>query len=539
MLDSMRDMARTPFIKIIFLALMASFALWGIGDVFRGGGGSHYAAKVGDEKIAMAEFNAAVKQELARFQQLFNAQQIPPSVSAAVNASVLERFIDQSILRQEVARLGMKVTDEAIKKRIAEEPAFQENGKFSPELFRRLLQQNRITENKYIAMLKHETNTTTLINGLTSASIPVQHQARLMHQFANEIRTINVLSLPESIAGAAPKPQDSEVTAYYEEHKDDYATDEFRAFSYVVLTANDAANAVEISDAEINEYYQTHGQAYVDEAGKQKTLEQARETIIKELKETRQQEALYKTAAQIEDTLAGGAALKDVAANFNLKLVSVPAVNKTGLSPENTKVAEFPANNGIVETAFSMAETDNPSLILAPDHSYIAVKVDQLVAPRIRNLDEVRASVETAWQGKWRVEELKKKATKIREELAAGKTSEQAAKDFALPAPKSYSITRDPQKAPKELSPTLLDDVFMQPVNSPTTFYMNDEGLLQIAVTTAVKLPEAVPDAELLPISAQVEKGFYDDVLYYYGKKLRANYSVESYVTAAEPPTQQ
>ena len=52
MLTAIREKASSLVVKILFGFLVASFAVWGIGDIFRGGGHASPAIEVGDIAIS-------------------------------------------------------------------------------------------------------------------------------------------------------------------------------------------------------------------------------------------------------------------------------------------------------------------------------------------------------------------------------------------------------------------------------------------------------------------------------------------------------
>ena len=55
MLDSIRRGASSWIIKILLGLLILSFAVWGIGDIFVGGGVNPTVATVGDQKITTSQ----------------------------------------------------------------------------------------------------------------------------------------------------------------------------------------------------------------------------------------------------------------------------------------------------------------------------------------------------------------------------------------------------------------------------------------------------------------------------------------------------
>ena len=59
MLQLIRGKVGSWFIKILFVFLILSFAVWGIGDLFRGGGVRATVATVGDERITVPQLTGA------------------------------------------------------------------------------------------------------------------------------------------------------------------------------------------------------------------------------------------------------------------------------------------------------------------------------------------------------------------------------------------------------------------------------------------------------------------------------------------------
>ena len=54
MLQFIRSQVTSIFVKILFVLLIVSFAIWGIGDVFFGSPAGKVAVQVGDDEIGRA-----------------------------------------------------------------------------------------------------------------------------------------------------------------------------------------------------------------------------------------------------------------------------------------------------------------------------------------------------------------------------------------------------------------------------------------------------------------------------------------------------
>ncbi|HWT10923.1 MAG TPA: SurA N-terminal domain-containing protein, partial [Roseomonas sp.] len=116
MLTAMRRLAGTWFARILFLLLVASFAIWGIEDVVRNFGRETAVVRVGDSAIELPEAQAAARREMARIaRQLGSRFEPDENIRRAVGATALERLIGERVLRQEAQRLGIVAPAETVR----------------------------------------------------------------------------------------------------------------------------------------------------------------------------------------------------------------------------------------------------------------------------------------------------------------------------------------------------------------------------------------------------------------------------------------
>ena len=69
MLTSIRSKTSSMVVKILFVVLIAAFALWGIGDIFRGDQTQKSVAEIGDVQYTQAEFREDLKNAINQFSQ--------------------------------------------------------------------------------------------------------------------------------------------------------------------------------------------------------------------------------------------------------------------------------------------------------------------------------------------------------------------------------------------------------------------------------------------------------------------------------------
>src|SRR3546814_5364784 len=140
---------------VLFSLLILSFAVWGIGDIFRGGGQAQVVAQVGDTVIEQRAFSRELSDEINTLSRRLGVQlTMEQARSFGVPQQVLERMITREMLDEMASRLGMVVTEDKMRTRLLENPDLQDSaGGFDRTRFSRLLQLSNLSEQAYLARL--------------------------------------------------------------------------------------------------------------------------------------------------------------------------------------------------------------------------------------------------------------------------------------------------------------------------------------------------------------------------------------------------
>ena len=113
---------------ILFSLLIMSFAVWGIGDIFRGPGRATSVAEVGSISIEQHEFDRDLRQELNRLQTSFGGRlDMDQARALGLVDQVLQQMVSRALFDQQALDLGMAVTEEQIKETIRNEPRLPES----------------------------------------------------------------------------------------------------------------------------------------------------------------------------------------------------------------------------------------------------------------------------------------------------------------------------------------------------------------------------------------------------------------------------
>ena len=111
---------------ILFGMLIASFAVWGIGDIFRTPAQVRAVAEVGEQPIHQQDYARALRREINRIGRRFGAQlEIDQARALGIPDQVLSQMIGRALFDRKAADLGMFVTDDQIRRLIAQQDAFK------------------------------------------------------------------------------------------------------------------------------------------------------------------------------------------------------------------------------------------------------------------------------------------------------------------------------------------------------------------------------------------------------------------------------
>lgn len=240
------------------LGLIAiSFAIWGIGDIFRGFGQST-VAKIGRTEITVDQFRQLYtdrQQQLIRqFGRALNAEQLR---ALGLHRQLLAQLIAETALDEEARKLRLAVSDAAVADHIRKDPNFRGfNGQFDQSRFQALIRQAGFTEQRYVAeqrkLILRRQLAGVLSDGLHVPTTTIE----VLHRYRNEQRTIQYVLLDAKQAGEIQDPSPDVLNKYFEERKSVFRAPEYRKIEYVALTPADMAAWMQISEEDLKKAYE-------------------------------------------------------------------------------------------------------------------------------------------------------------------------------------------------------------------------------------------------------------------------------------------
>ncbi len=367
---------------VLFGALAVIFAAWGaygIATVHFGTGDN--AARVNGEVIPYDQVRNAWLQQQSQWQQRFGGE-MPAAVKTELENQVLERFIRTTLMAEHTRKLGYRVSDQEIAQAIREEPAFQLEGKYSPEVAKMRLQQAGISPDAFEADLRQALRSEQVDNGIRDSDFLTREEADRIRALRNEERDVEYAVLPASQFAKSIGPiDDKAIQAYYDAHKAEFMMPELARVQYAELTLAQVSSQVQVTDADLHDYYDKHKDRYVVAERRR-----ARHILIA-VNDKRNDAAALARAREVLAKLKAGGNFAALAKEYSDDPGSAAQGGDLGWSERSAFVGPF------ADAVFSM----KPNEIKGPvktEFGYHIIQLEGIEPGQTKTFEQARAEIE-------------------------------------------------------------------------------------------------------------------------------------------------
>jgi peptidyl-prolyl cis-trans isomerase D len=415
MLESMRNAAKSMVGKAIMTVIMGliivSFVIWGVGDMLRGFTASTVAS-VGGATISSQDFRYQYQRTLQQYQrrlrQPFTNEQ---ARAMGLDRQVLQRMISEGALDVEARKLGLDLSNDALRAMITSNPDFQDkSGAFDAQKFASLLRDNDLNERFFVSELKNNSLRQFIFAALATGVAAPKAMVNAEAAYTGQTRSADTFVLLTSAAGDIPAPSDETLKAYYNDRKSSYRAPEYRSMDVVALEPEALANPADVSDADAEA-------TYAKVAGKDPKYGAPEKRDIQQILFPNQTEA---DAAEAK--IKSGASFDDIMKERNLK-------------PEDVDLGET-AKDGIVDptaaTAVFALPAGGVSGVLPSQFGPVIVKVKSITPSTVKPFSEIADDIKRRISASRAGDKIQALHDKIEDLRVSGKPLAEAAKEAGL-----------------------------------------------------------------------------------------------------------
>lgn len=303
MLQSIRERAQGWVAWVIVSLLILVFAVWGIGSYFAPDPDPIIVDVDGDQ-VRLREFQrelGATRQQLREsLGGRFDEDLFSP---AMLRGQVIERFVNQALIRRMTASVGMRVGDTQLARAIRAYPAFQVDGRFSADKYRQMLQYQGMTETGFEEQLRLSETAAQVTGGITGSAFATGAEVDRALALVDQTRDLAHVTLKPDQFAADLTLTDEQVQGYYQDHIAQFSEPERVQVDYVELNLDEMADRVEVPEKVLEDRYQAAKDSF-------KTAEtrRARHILVNLAKDADDDAvtAAEKRIAAIRERLAGG-----------------------------------------------------------------------------------------------------------------------------------------------------------------------------------------------------------------------------------------
>jgi peptidyl-prolyl cis-trans isomerase D len=422
MLRGLRKASSNWLGKVVMAAvvgfLVISFAIWGIGDIFRGFGRST-VAKVGRTEISIEQFRSQYNERLQQFsRQIGHPVSMDQARAMGLDRVVIGQIVSEIVLDETAHKLGLNLSDAEVAKMIAADPAFAgPNGQFDRFRFEQTIRNAGYTEARYVAAQRARLLRRQLAGTIVSGAGAPKALIEAANRYQNEQRAIEYVLLDRALAGDIPAPAPEVLAKYFEDRKNAFRAPEYRKLVVVSLIPSELAHWIEISDANLQKAYEEHRARYT--TPERRHIQQ----IVFPSTEA---------AAAAAQRIAQGTSFEEIAKEVGKteKDIDLGTVTKAGL-----------IDRGVADAAFALKE-GKVSAPVQGRFGPVLLRVLKIEPEQVRTLQEVKDELKQELATARAKADMLKLYDQIEDARAEGKTLAEAAENLKLPARTIEAIDR-------------------------------------------------------------------------------------------------
>ncbi|HWM32196.1 MAG TPA: peptidyl-prolyl cis-trans isomerase [Methyloceanibacter sp.] len=259
------------------------------------------------------------------------------------------------------------------------------------------------------------------------------------------------------------------------------------------------------------------------EPGKSLTYEEAKADIEKKLLKDRAGGAIFDLHDKIEDELASGAQLAEIADKLKLTYQSIDQVDRQGKQPDGSTVT-LPAQKEVLNAAFATDTGVENDPIDAKDEGVIWYEVLGITPEQLKPFDQVKDEVAKLW----RTDEMRNRAATYGQELVdsltGGKTLEDLGKELNTEVLTSDALKRDGITV-NVLPPTVAQAFTLPEGGYGSAASAIGEGRIVFKVDK-VNPPTTLQESEITRLKQQIGLLISEDAIAEYFSALESRYGV-------------
>ena len=401
MLEKIREGSQGPVAKVILGAVILSFALAGIGS-YLGQTTEQPVAEVNGIKISQTEFSRAFQNERSRLEQQFGEYftQIAadPTYMAQIRQGVIDRLVQQELQSQLATELGLRVSDESVRKTILELPYFKIGDKFNNDRYLQVIRQMNFQPDSFREYLRDDMTRSQLVSAVAGTDFALPNELKSAIALQQQTRSIDYLVIDKQAMQADVEVTEQEVADYYELNAGQFLSPELISVNYIELDADDI-DVASVSEDDVKTYYEQSKAQYVEP-------EKRRVSHIL-IDNSEDDDAAKAKAESLLAQLNAGADFAELAETSSDDIVSAEMGGDLEWIERDVMEPAFE------DAAFALQNKGDYSDVVASEFGYHIIKLTDIQSQQVKPYDAVKADLRAELEQAEKVDAFYEKQTEM------------------------------------------------------------------------------------------------------------------------------
>ena len=323
MATSIGKLSKSFFVKLLVGIIILPFVFWGMGDVFRGGN-QNVIATIGSKKVSTQEFMNYVNR------LNLNEEQIKNLSKTDLVEQILSEYIGRKVMSFEIEKLGIVVSDNALRDIIKNDKLFFKDNKFSRTEYEKFLLKSGITAPQFEANIIEQEKRRQFLSSLAGGIVVPEMLVEKEFRKENQAKTIQYIDLEKYHSKNKPSQQSME--ELYERNKNIFLI-ELKSIRYAEIKPELISGSKDFN------------------------------------------ENFFKQLDIIENNVLDGKSFEETAGAKNLKIIEFNKINAKKENQTKIKIKNLPDN--LFKKIYNMKTPQSPEIINIDGKYYLAEIKDE------------------------------------------------------------------------------------------------------------------------------------------------------------------
>lgn len=376
---------------ILFLLVIPSFVLWGVGDYTQFNEGARKVAEVDGQAITLTEWDNAHRFEVDRLRASNPSIDLNLLDSPAVKYATLERLVRERVIEVAAADSHLIATDARLAAQLQADPSIaalrRPDGSLDMEAYRRLLATQGLTPEGFEARVRAGMSSDQVLGGVLASSLVSQAQVDVAMNAFQERREARVVRFAPADYAAKLNPSDADLQAFYQANTARYQAPETARVEYLVLDIDSVKKTVNVSEDDLRAYYKQN-------AATLGTPEERRASHIlitapKDAPAAEREKAKAQATALLAELRQAPDSFAEVARKSSQDDTSASGGGDLGWFQKDRGI-----DPAISKSTYALAKAGDISEVIESDFGYHIVRVTEIKPAAVPPFEELRPKLE-------------------------------------------------------------------------------------------------------------------------------------------------